>query len=306
MKDNYIVIGSRGSKLALAQTGLIRAALSKNFPQLKIDVRIIKTTGDKILDTPLAKIGDKGLFTKELEEALLAVEIDLAVHSMKDLPTELPDGLEIGAVSAREEACDVLVSREAFTINNLPQGAKVGTSSLRRRAQVLALRQDLEVLDLRGNLDTRLAKLNSGRYDAIILAYAGIKRLGLDLNMSKLSFDEMLPQAGQGALGIEIRKNDLDVCNLINVLDDNDSRLSTEAERALLAGLGGGCQVPIGVYARIEGGKIAIKAGVFSLDGKRAIKDETAGDKKDALRLGKELAQALLKKGAKEILDEII
>lgn len=305
MKANRLIIGSRGSKLALTQAELVKGILNNNFPQLLIEIKIIKTTGDKILDVPLAKIGDKGLFTKELEEALLRNEIDLAVHSMKDLPTDIPDGLEIGAITAREEACDVLISKEDFTVRTLPANAKIGTSSLRRRAQLLSLRPDLQALDLRGNLDTRLKKLDSGAYGAIILAYAGIKRLGLKLRMTKISFDEMLPQAGQGALGIEIRKNDSDIRNLIKILDDIDSRLNIEAERSLLAALGGGCQVPIGVYAKIEGGNINIEAGVFSLDGKRAIKDEMSGDKQDAVLLGKKLAEILLKKGAKEILEEV-
>ncbi|MDP1854038.1 MAG: hydroxymethylbilane synthase [Candidatus Omnitrophota bacterium] len=347
MKNNCIIIGSRGSKLALAQAELVKNNLKNNYSFLTIEVKVIKTTGDKILDVPLAKIGDKGLFTKELEEALLRSEIDLAVHSMKDLPTDIPKALEIGAITAREEACDVLVSRESFTIKALPNNVKVGTSSLRRRAQLLSLRPDIQALDLRGNLDTRLAKLDSGLYGAIILAYAGIKRLGLNpvrdnlstlyidtklilgsdsvseglsvidgrlrrpisngvnLSMTRISFDEMLPQAGQGALGIETRKGDFDVLNLIKTLDDSDSRLCIEAERALLSGLGGGCQVPIGVYAKIEGGDVNIKAGVFSLDGKTVIKDEIRGKKNEAVVLGKQLADLLLKKGAKNILEEV-
>ncbi len=305
MKPDRLIIGSRGSKLALTQAGLVKEALNKNFPRLEISIKVIKTTGDKILDAPLSKIGDKGLFTKELEEALLKNEIDLAVHSMKDLPTEIPNGLDIGAVTSREEACDVLVSKESYAIKTLPKSAKVGTSSLRRRAQLLSLRPDIEALDLRGNLDTRLRKLDSGIYDAIILAYAGIKRLGLDLKMVKIPFGDMLPQAGQGALGIEVRQEDVEARNLVKPLDDADSRLCIEGERALLSGLGGGCQVPIGVYAIIDGGIVNIKAGVFSLDGKTAIRDEIAGSKNEALTLGKRLADMLLKKGAKNILDEV-
>lgn len=306
MKTNHLTIGSRGSKLALVQSGLVKDILKTSYPDFKIEIKVIQTTGDKILDAPLAKIGGKGLFTKEIEEALLRNEIDLAVHSMKDLPLDLPQGLTIRAVTKREEACDVLVSCESFTIKTLPKKAKVGTSSLRRRAQLLSLRPDIETLDLRGNLDTRLAKLDSGLYDAVILAYAGIKRLGLKLSMTKLSFDEMLPQAGQGALGVEVRKDDKDTHDLVRVLDDADSRLCIEAERAVLSGLGGGCQVPIGVYAQINGDKINIKAGVFSLDGKRVIRDEASGNKKDAVRLGESLAEMLLQKGAREILKGII
>ncbi|MEK6715031.1 MAG: hydroxymethylbilane synthase, partial [Candidatus Omnitrophota bacterium] len=296
-----VLIGSRGSKLALIQSGLVKDILKRAYPDLKIEIKVIKTTGDKILDAPLAKIGGKGLFTKEIEEALLRNEIDLAVHSMKDLPTDMPQGLTIGAITKREDACDVLVSYESFTIKTLPKKAKAGTSSLRRRAQLLSIRPDLDTLDLRGNLDTRLKKLENGRYDAIILAYAGIKRLGLKLSMTKISFDEMLPQAGQGALGVEIRKDDAEARNLIKILDDNDSRLCIEAERAVLSGLGGGCQVPIGVYANIEDNEIRVKAGVFSLDGKTSIKDEIRGNKKEAEILGKKLADSLRNKGAKEI-----
>lgn len=301
-----VLIGSRGSKLALAQAELVKNILKKTYSDLKIEIRIIKTSGDKILDAPLAKIGGKGLFTKELEEALLGGEIDLAVHSMKDLPTDIPSGLEIGAIMAREDACDILVSDRAYTVRTLPKDIRVGTSSLRRRAQLLSLRPDIKALDLRGNLETRLAKLENGLYDALILAYAGIKRLGLELSMTKISLDDILPQAGQGALGVEICGDDPKLRNLLKILDDSDSRLSVEAERAVLSGLGGGCQVPIGVYAQINGDKINIKAGVFSLDGKRVIRDEASGNKKDAVRLGESLAEMLLQKGAREILKGII
>lgn len=306
MMKNKVIIGSRGSKLARAQAELIKDTLKKNYPDLILGIKIIKTTGDRILDAPLSKIGGKGLFTKEIEEALLAKKIDLAVHSMKDLPTDIPMGLEIGAITRREDACDVLVSQESYVLGELQKGAKVGTSSLRRRAQILSIRPDLEIMDLRGNLDTRLKKLENGLYDAIILAYAGISRLGLKLPMIKISFDEMLPQAGQGALGIEIRNDDADTRNLVKILDEADSRMTIEAERALLSGLGGGCQVPIGVYAKIEGEKIIVKAGVFSIDGKTAIRDEASGNKNEAVTIGKQLAESVIKKGAKKILAGII
>jgi len=319
-----LIIGSRKSKLALVQARLVKAELEAAYPKRDFQIKTIKTTGDKILDVPLSKIGDKGLFTKEIEEALLRKEIDIAVHSMKDLPCELPEGLRITAVSKREDPCDVLVSRTEkgtgyfFNITNgfqksslspflsLPSGAKIGTSSLRRRAQVLHIREDLSCLDLRGNLDTRLKKLEEGLYDAIILAAAGIKRLGLQLNTTAISTEDILPQAGQGSLGIETRGCDSDIENLVKVLDDPDSHVCIDAERGLLAGLGGGCQVPIGVLAVLDDDQVSIKAGVFSLDGKTAVRDEIAGPKEDAHALGRKLAESVLKKGGRQILNDFL
>jgi hydroxymethylbilane synthase len=305
MRNKPRIIGSRISKLALVQAQLVRDRLKVFYPQQDFEIKTIKTTGDKILDVALSKIGDKGLFTKEIEEALLRREIDIAVHSMKDLPVDLPDGLKLAAVSERQDPCDVLVSKQRFSIKTLPKGAKIGTSSLRRSSQLLHLRGDLRVLDLRGNLDTRIKKLEQGLYDAVILAYAGIKRLGLELQMTIIPIEEILPQAGQGALGIEIRQNDPEVDNLVKVLDDPDSHLCIDAERGLLSGLGGGCQVPIGVYARLEDNQIYLKAGVFSLDGKIAIRDEARGHKDDAQVLAQGLAEKILKQGAKEILEDL-
>jgi len=316
MRIRPLVIGSRKSKLALVQAELVKAELEAVYPGRGFEIKAIKTIGDKILDVPLSNIGDKGLFTKEIEEALLKNEIDAAVHSMKDLPCELPKGLKIAAVSKREDPSDVLVSKQRYTIKTLPIGAKIGTSSLRRRAQVLHIREGLSCLDLRGNLDTRLKKLEEGLYDAIILAAAGIKRLSAVFAspprslageaISLISTKDMLPQAGQGSLGIEIREGDQDIENLVRVLDDPDSHTCIDAERALLAGLGGGCQVPIGVLAGIDGGQVSIKAGVFSLDGKKAVRDEISGNRVDAQKLGRQLANRLLKKGAKEILDSVL
>lgn len=310
MRDSRAVIGSRSSKLALAQAGLIRDSLKAFYPELDLEIKTIKTLGDKILDVALSKIGDKGLFTKEIEEALLRGEIDIAVHSMKDLPTQLPQGLKIAAVTKREDPRDALVSMRGFTLKTLPKGSNVGTSSLRRRAQLLHARNDLNVSDLRGNLDTRLNKLESGSYDAVILAYAGIKRLGAltarKLKLSVISIEEMLPQAGQGALGIEIREDDTRADSLVKVLDEPDFHISIDAERALLSGLEGGCQVPIGVYAYVDDDRIFVKAGVFSLDGRVAVRDEISGAKKDARILGQELAERFLKdKPARRILEEI-
>lgn len=305
MKNKLLVIGSRSSKLALVQSEFVRGELKKIYPAFSFEIKTIKTKGDKITDVALSRIGDEGLFTKEIEEALLRKEVDFAVHSMKDLPTKLPQGLIIAAVTKRVNPCDVLVSGKGFTLKTLPENSHVGTSSLRRRAQLLHIRRDLNILDLRGNLDTRVKKLEQGMYDAIILAYAGIKRLGLKLKLSQIPVEEMLPQAGQGALGIEIRHGAQEVEDLVKALDDPDSHLSIDAERALLAGLEGGCQVPIGVYARIDKDKVSIKAGVFSLDGKTALKEEIAGKKKDAEKLGLQLAEIILKNNvARKVLDE--
>ncbi|MBF0217389.1 MAG: hydroxymethylbilane synthase [Candidatus Omnitrophica bacterium] len=305
MIPGNIVIGSRASKLAMVQARYIGDLISRYFPGIKVEIKPIKTTGDKILDAALSRIGGKGLFTKEIEDELLSGGIDLAVHSLKDLPTELPEGLAIGAVPKREDPRDVLVSDKASTIGALPKGAKVGTSSLRRKAQLLNLREDLTVLDLRGNVETRVAKLKSGAYDAIILASAGIKRLGLDLERSEISVEEILPQAGQGALGIEIRSDAFSVRDLVIVLDDADSRLAVTAERALLNGLEGGCQVPVGVYAGIAGDRIDIRAGIFSLDGRDSEKAGIEGPKKEARELGEALARKILEIGsARRLLDE--
>lgn len=306
MKPKQLIIGSRSSRLAMVQAQYVRDKIKKSYPELDIEIKTIKTTGDKITDVALSRIGDKGLFTKEIEEALLRKEVDLAVHSMKDLPTELPQGLKIAAVTKREDPRDVLVSGKGFTLKTLTKGSRVGTSSLRRRAQVLHIRKDLDILDLRGNLDTRMKKLEQGLFDAVILAYAGIKRLGFKSKLSKIPIEEILPQAGQGALGIEIRKDNKEADDIVKVLDDSDAHLCIDAERALLAGLEGGCQVPIGVYAKVDKNQLSIKAGVFSLDGEIAVKDEISGEKKDAQALGSQLAERIIKqKIARQVLDEV-
>lgn len=295
MRSKRFIIGSRSSKLAMTQTRYVMDELKRSNPSSDFEIKTIKTVGDTMLDVALSKIGDKGLFTKEIEDALLRREIDFAVHSMKDLPTELPEGLDIAAVTKREDPRDVLVSKQGFTLKTLPEHSKVGTSSLRRRAQILHLRRDVSILDLRGNLDTRIKKLNDGLYDAVVLAYAGIRRLGLKLNLSAISIEDILPQAGQGALGVEVHKDAREVHKLVKALDDSDCHLAINAERALLKVLEGGCQVPIGVYAQIAGDNISVKAGVFSVDGSEAVRDEIEGNKKDAEKLGQTLAERILK-----------
>ena len=304
---NKIVIGSRGSKLALIQANWVKSELEKKFKETEFVIEVIKTTGDKILDTPLAKIGDIGLFTKELEEALLEKRVDLVVHSAKDMPTAIPDGLEIGAVTKREDPHDALISRDNLSLKDLPQGATLGTSSLRRRAQILAVRQDLNIVDLRGNLDTRIGKLESGELDAIVVAQAGLNRLGRgDESSEIIPYDIMLHAVGQGALCIEVRENDEQINNIIKILIDYDTRHAVRAERALLKRLQGGCQIPIGAHAEIIFPvNLKMEAVVCSLDGTTIIRDSIEGKVDDYSTMGIGLAEKLLGRGGRKILDEI-
>ncbi len=295
-----LTIGSRGSQLALWQAHWVKQVLEGAGESCRIE--IIKTTGDKITDVPLAKVGTKGLFTKEIEEALLDGRIDLAVHSLKDLPTEVPAGLVIAAIPAREDARDALVGR---SIADLREGAKVGTSSLRRVAQLRAARPDLVIESVRGNLDTRLRKLSEGQYDALVLAAAGLRRLGwADRIAEFVPIDVMCPAVGQGALAIETREGD-DAARRCARLDDRDTRVAVEAERAVLARLGGGCQVPIGAHARVSGDRLELLAIVGMPDGSRVIRRFTSGAVADAVRIGAELGGELLEAGAREILEAV-
>jgi hydroxymethylbilane synthase len=302
-------IVSRGSELALWQSRAVASALHAAVPGLATEIRVVRTTGDKILDVPLAKIGDKGLFTKELDQALLAGEADLAVHSLKDVPTRLPEGLVVAAVSTREDPRDVLLVREGVEgsgLASLPAGARVGTSSLRRRAQLRALRPDLEVLDLRGNLNTRLAKLDGGAYDAIVLAAAGVLRLGWAARIAAfLEPEEWLPAVGQGALAIVTRAGRDDLRDLLSVVHDPLAAACTEAERAFLAGLEGGCQVPIGALATVSDGFLVLGGLVASLDGATILRDQEGGAPDDASAIGTRLAARLTGMGAGRILDSI-
>lgn len=304
---NKIVIGSRGSKLALIQANWVKSQLEKANKEIEFIIEIIKTTGDKITDVPLSKIGNIGLFTKELENALLDKKVDLVVHSAKDVPTEIPDHLEIGAVTKREDPHDVLISRGNVSLKDLPKNAKLGTSSLRRRSQVLAVRPDLEIVDLRGNLDTRLNKLDSGELDAILVARAGLIRLGLADKASEIiPYDIMLPAVSQGALCIEIREIDKKVKNLIRSLIDYNSMFEIKAERALLARLQGGCQIPIGAHAEvIYPSNLKMEAVVCSLDGTTVIRDTVDGKVDDFSTMGIELANKLLGRGGYKILEDI-
>ena len=295
-------IGSRGSQLALWQANHVAALLRSQGHSVVIE--IIKTTGDKITEVALSKVGTKGMFTKEIEEALAASLVDLAVHSLKDVPTELQPEFTLAAIMKREDPRDAFISVRFKHLQDLPQGARVGTSSLRRQCQLKALRPDLEVLSLRGNVDTRLRKLESGEYDAIILASAGVHRLGLDQHVRyRIPADQMCPAAGQGALGIEIRRRDAQMQEALNFLDDADARATTTCERALLLGLGGGCQVPIGAFAETRGGKLILNAIAGRPDGSEVLREQAQGS--DPEKLGSETAQVLLRKGADRILADV-
>lgn len=300
-----IRLGTRGSQLALWQANHIKENLEK-LHNVEIEIVKIKTQGDKILDVALAKVGGKGLFVKELEDALLDGRIDFAVHSMKDVPVELPYGLHITAITKREDPRDVFISKNYDSLSSLPSGAKVGTSSLRRQCQLLALRPDLNIEVLRGNVETRIRKMQDGLYDAVILAYAGVKRLGL-LEHVKEVIPEIysLPAIGQGALGIECRIDDEDTNELLKPLNDEETSYCIRAERAFLRLLQGGCQVPIGAYAKIEQDRLIIKGLVGSLKGDRIITETVSGDKKDCEALGEALANVILNRGGKEILEEV-
>ena len=301
-----LVLGTRASKLALQQSRWVAEQIMRLTPGLRVELKEIRTSGDKILDVPLAKIGGKGLFVKEIEDALLAQDIDFAVHSMKDVPTQLPDGLDIVCVPPREDPRDALIARVARSFEDLPHGAKVGTSSLRRQAQLLHHRPDLVVEMLRGNLDTRLRKLREGRYDAIVLAAAGLKRLGWQEQATQyLPIEISLPAIGQGALGIEARRDDPFVASVLAKLEDSTARAAVTAERALLHRLEGGCQVPIAGHASLQGDCLRLTALVGRVDGTRLVQDQMEGPLSDASRIGAELAERLLRRGAREILDQI-
>lgn len=301
-----LVIGTRGSKLALWQANHIAACLRQEYPGVEIELKNMVTTGDRILDVPLAKIGGKGLFTKELEVAMLSGEIDLAVHSLKDMPTELPAGLVLAAVTDRVDPGDALISPAYKTLANLPVNARVGTSSLRRKAQLLHARPDLTVVDLRGNLDTRLKKLTSENLDAILLAVAGLRRLGWDEHITQILPQHIcLPAVGQGALAIEARAGDTETLAMLAFLNHEPTRRATLAERAFLAEVEGGCQIPIGVYGQLEKDRLVLNAVIMSPDGKEVVRDTAGGSPDDAVELGRTLAVRMLASGGREILAKL-
>jgi len=303
---NEIVIGTRGSVLALWQTNHIIDKLAAILPECRFKIVPITTKGDKIRDKWLAQIGGKGVFVRQIELALLEKEIDIAVHSMKDLPTKLPDGLTIGAIVERDDPADVLISDKGYNFSSLPPGAKVGTSSLRRRAQLLHFRPELEFENLRGNVDTRISKLKSEDFDGIVLASAGVKRLSgkIDLeevNIETLPFEICLPAVGQGAIGVELREEDSELQKVLEKINHFESYTAVIAERAFLRRLGGGCQIPIGALGKLENKTVFLEGLVADVDGNRIIRSNISGEPQKAESLGEELAEVLINQGAKEL-----
>ncbi len=306
MSEEILRIATRKSPLALWQANYVSSMLQHYHPELKIELVTMTTQGDKILDTPLAKVGGKGLFVKELETGMLEGRADIAVHSMKDVPVEFPPGLHLAVICEREDPRDAFVSNTYSSLEELPQGARLGTSSLRRQCQIAALRPDLEILDLRGNVNTRLKKLDDGEYDAIILAAAGLKRLEFEDRITQfIGTDVCLPAIGQGAVGIECRSDDARVHNLIAPLNDNKTQIRVLAERAMNERLQGGCQVPIAGYAEFQHGLIMLRGLVGQVDGQKVIRGDIAGQPENAEELGVVLAEDLLSRGADKILNEL-
>ena len=301
---NHLTIGTRGSDLALWQSNTIATMLRESHPHVEVSLEIIETKGDKVLDIALSKIGDKGLFTKELERALLEKQVDLAVHSLKDMQTLLPDGLTLGAITERANPEDALVAVHGMTVDALPEGGTVATGSLRRRAQLLAMRPDVRVVDLRGNVPTRLRRYHENNWDGIILARAGLERLGLaDAIAQVLPTDVMIPAVGQGALGIEIREGDTEVASLLTAINHPITRVAAEAERGFLRRLEGGCQAPIAAYATVNEGSLTLTGMIASLDGKNVVHGSAVGT--DSSEVGIRLAEELLRTGGKDILESI-
>jgi hydroxymethylbilane synthase len=313
MTDRRLVIGSRGSELALWQARWVQNALLRHFPDLDITVEVIKTTGDKILDAPLSRIGDKGLFTREIESALLQHRIDLAVHSLKDLPTALPQGLVLGAICEREDVRDVFIPHPRNPVQKLrdqPRGATIATGSLRRKCQLLHLRPDFQIVDIRGNLNTRFRKLEESEWAGMVLARAGVVRLGwTDRIGEAIAPETILPAVGQGALGIELRNDDERSASFVKALHHERTACAALAERALLRTLEGGCQIPIGAYGRVEKDGdldvLKLDAIVGSIDGKTIVRGSTSGNPSDPEQVGRELAEQLLRSGADRILEDI-
>lgn len=291
-----IILGTRGSQLARWQTDWVAARLRERVPDIEIGIEIITTQGDRVLDTPLPQIGDKGLFTREIENALLQGRVHAAVHSLKDLPTELPDGLMLAAICEREDVRDALVTKHHCALRDLPHGARIGTSSLRRAAQLRAYRSDFQIVNLRGNVDTRLRKSAGDDYDAIVLAAAGLIRLGHANRIAEfLSLDVMLPAPGQGALAVEICADDADTCALVAMLDHAPTRAATDAERAFLRALGGGCQVPIAAFAQVDGNSLHLRGLIANEDGTRIVRGEISGGVNAVELLGANLVKQLQK-----------
>lgn len=305
-QSRTIKVGTRGSALALTQSKWVVARLKERHPEASIETVIIKTTGDKLSHAPLSQIGGKGVFVKEIEEALLRQEIDLAVHSLKDMPAEIPDGLDIPVVPLREDARDALVSRGGRKLAQLPRGARIGTGSLRRGCQLKHLFGHFEIVPIRGNLDTRIRKLEAENLDAVVVALAGMNRMGMAEKVTEIIPETILvPAIGQGALGLEVRKDDGHVLKLISFMDDPESRFAIRAERAFLKCFGGGCQLPIAARAQVTGDVVSLVAVVASLDGKELIRENAAAGIRNAESLGKRTAQRILARGGREIMESV-
>lgn len=303
--NKKVVIGTRGSALALWQTRFVAHLLQSFYQSIEFEIKVIETTGDAILETALSKIGDKGLFTKQIEEQLLTGEIDLAVHSLKDLPTALPENLTIGAVMMRETPDDVLISTKYTSLKKLPPNARVATGSLRRRSQLLAYRPDLQIVEIRGNVPTRIKKMEEQRLDGMILAFAGVHRLDLDSYIKqRIPYKIMLPAVAQGVIGIEIRADNEKIIELLKPINDFQTESCVLAERSFLRVLEGGCQVPIGGNAVLKTDKITLQGYVGNADGSRTLRDAIKGERENAVELGKKLAERMIAGGANEILSE--
>jgi len=300
-------IGTRGSKLALWQANFISSLISEKYPELRTEIQIIKTTGDTMLSSPLSEIGGKGVFVKEIEEALLSQKIDIAVHSMKDVPTILPEGLCIGAVAKRHDPRDVLISKDGLTLSKLPEGARVGTGSLRRASQLLHNRPGVKIVSIRGNVDTRIRKLReSDEYDAIVLAMAGLQRMGLGEEVTEIIAPEvMMPAPGQGIIAIECREDDVETMGITRAINHTETEYQAISERAFLLRLGGDCNVPVGCYALLSMDSINLRGIISSPDGKVIIKKEANGPVDEALELGGHLAELILYDGGDKILEEL-
>lgn len=300
-------IGTRGSTLALWQANFINNLISEKYPELNTEIQIIKTTGDTMLSSPLSEIGGKGVFVKEIEEGLLSQKIDIAVHSMKDVPTILPEGLCLGAVAKRHDPRDVLISKDGLTLSELPEGARVGTGSLRRASQLLHNRPGLKVVSIRGNVDTRIRKLNeNGEYEAIVLAMAGLERMGLGDEVTEIIAPEvMLPAPGQGIIAIECREDDVETIDILRAINHRETEIQAISERAFLLRLGGDCNVPVGCYALLSRDSINLTGIISSPDGKVIIKKDANGPLDEALELGGQLAELILDDGGDKILEEL-
>lgn len=299
-------IGTRASKLALAQAQWVLKRISAEYPDLEVELVTVRTKGDRVRDRPLSTIGGKGLFVKEIEEALQKEDIDIAVHSLKDVPAELPGNLHIGPIPEREDPCDVIISKDNASLEELPKESRIGTSSLRRAAQLLHHRPDLEIVPLRGNLDTRIRKLHSLDMHAIIVAAAGLKRMGLAGQITQvLPADLMLPAIGQGALGLELRLDDQQTGTMVTFLDHYPTRVAVEAERAFLKELKGGCQLPVAGFGQLTDGTLSLDGMVADVRGKKVVRDRVSGLPEDAKALGTALAHRVLDAGAREILEKI-